>query len=258
MRAIGVRIADGREVRAPIVISVAGAAATFGGLLRPATAAEFHLLDGLRGLEPSMGHLCLYIGMEGPASGGDVVASNLWCHPSLDFDANVARAIDDPNAPFPLLFISFPSAKDPTFAARHPGRATAEIVVPAPFAWFEPWADTRWKNRGATYDAFKARLTERRRARRFRSGDGVGEIDSPSHRRTVTRKSPLSAAQIKESRWNVMRTKMLVVGATVTVLASATIRANMQLTASSRCGNGAPGMGNGGTAQRESGFSTHV
>jgi all-trans-retinol 13,14-reductase len=160
-RAIGVRIADGREMRARIVVSDAGAAATFGGLLPPATAAEFHLLDGLRGLEPSMGHVCLYVGMDGPASGGDVVASNLWSHPSLDFDANVARAIDDPNAPLPFLFISFPSAKDPMFAARHPGRATAEIVVPAPFAWFEPWANTHWKNRGATYDAFKARLTER-------------------------------------------------------------------------------------------------
>jgi all-trans-retinol 13,14-reductase len=109
-----------RGARADL-ISDAGATATFGGLFPPAKAAEFHLLDGLRGLESSMGHLCLYVGMDGPASGGDVVASNLWCHPSLDFDANVARAIDDPNAPLPLLFISFPSAKDPTFAARHPG-----------------------------------------------------------------------------------------------------------------------------------------
>src|ERR1035441_9297316 len=107
-----------------------------------------------------MAHLCLYLGMMGPA-GGDVVASNLWVHPDVDFDANVACSAADPDAPFPLLFISYPSAKDPTFAARSPGRATAEIVVPAPFAWFEPWTKTRWKHRGAEYDAFKARLTER-------------------------------------------------------------------------------------------------
>ena len=160
-RATGVRIAGGREVRARTVVSDAGAALTFGTLLPPATAAEFHLLDDLRGLESSMSHLCLYVGMNGPASGGDVVGSNLWVHPSLDFDANLARAVADPGAPFPLLFVSFPSAKDPTFATRYPGRATAEIVVPAPFSWFERWSGTRWKRRGAAYDAFKAELTER-------------------------------------------------------------------------------------------------
>jgi all-trans-retinol 13,14-reductase len=160
-RAIGVRVADGREVRSRTVVSDAGAATTFGSLIPSGTAAQFHLLEGLRGLEPSMAHLCLYVGMEGPACGGDVVASNLWIHPSLDFDANVAHAVADPNAPFPLLFISFPSAKDPAFATRNPGRATAEIVVPAPFAWFEKWSNTRWKNRGTAYDSFKASLTER-------------------------------------------------------------------------------------------------
>ncbi len=160
-RAVGVRIAGGREIRAKTIVSDAGAAATFGRLVPAAAAAQARAADALRALEPSMAHLCLYVGMTGPASDGDVVARNLWVHPSVDFDANVDRSAADPDAPFPLLFISYPSAKDPTFAARFPDRATAEIVVPAPFAWFEPWANTRWKHRGADYDAFKARLTER-------------------------------------------------------------------------------------------------
>jgi all-trans-retinol 13,14-reductase len=160
-RAVGVRIADGREIRAKTLISDAGAVATFGSLVAPQTASRLRSARALRTLEPSMAHLCLYLGMTGPASGGDVVASNLWVHPSVDFDANVARSTADPEAAFPLLFISYPSAKDPTFAARFPDRATAEIVVPAPFAWFEPWTNTRWKHRGDGYEAFKARLTER-------------------------------------------------------------------------------------------------
>ncbi|MGD0472257.1 MAG: NAD(P)/FAD-dependent oxidoreductase [Candidatus Velthaea sp.] len=160
-RAVGVRIADGREIRAQTVISDAGAAATFGSLIAPAAASRLRTTRLLQTLEPSMAHLCLYVGMTGPACGGDVAASNLWIHPGLDFDANVARSAADPEAAFPLLFISYPSAKDPTFAARFPDRATAEIVVPAPFGWFEPWANSHWKRRGASYDAFKARLTER-------------------------------------------------------------------------------------------------
>jgi all-trans-retinol 13,14-reductase len=58
----------------------------------------------------------------------------------------------------PVLFLSFPSAKDPSFASRYPGRATIEVVAPVPFAWFERWADTRWKHRGVAYEQLKARL----------------------------------------------------------------------------------------------------
>jgi all-trans-retinol 13,14-reductase len=61
----------------------------------------------------------------------------------------------------PALFISFPSAKDPSFAVRYPGRATIEVVALAPFAWFESWAQTRWKHHGTDYDDLKARLAAR-------------------------------------------------------------------------------------------------
>jgi all-trans-retinol 13,14-reductase len=61
----------------------------------------------------------------------------------------------------PVIFISFPSAKDPSFTSRYPGRATIEVVAPAPLAWFAKWADTRWKHRGVEYDELKARLAER-------------------------------------------------------------------------------------------------
>jgi all-trans-retinol 13,14-reductase len=160
-RAVGVRIVDGREIRAKTVISDAGAATTFGNLIAPDAASRLRTARVLETLEPSPAHLCLYVGMTGPACGGDVVASNLWVHPGLDFDANVARSAADPDAAFPLLFISYPSAKDPTFAVRYPDHATAEIVVPVPFGWFDPWANSRWKHRGAGYDAFKERLTGR-------------------------------------------------------------------------------------------------
>lgn len=53
----GVRMTDGREVRAPIVISDAGVASTFGRL-----AAE--LASSIPMLRPSVGHLCLYLGFD--------------------------------------------------------------------------------------------------------------------------------------------------------------------------------------------------
>ena len=76
-------------------------------------------------------------------------------HPGLDFDRNYADFGEDDDAEFPFLFISFPSAKDPTFADRHPGAQTIEVVTHMPFARFAHWRQTSWQRRGDEYDALK-------------------------------------------------------------------------------------------------------
>src|SRR5271169_394814 len=59
----GVRMTDGREFRAPMVLSDAGAANTFERLL-PSDLAELNLLRGqLRSLPPSAAHVGLYVGL---------------------------------------------------------------------------------------------------------------------------------------------------------------------------------------------------
>jgi all-trans-retinol 13,14-reductase len=126
----------------------------------------------------SMGHVCLYAGLRHASGEPEFGDTNLWIYPSADHDGNLARYAADPEQPFPGLFISFPSAKDPDFAQRHPGRATIEVVTLAPYGWFERWADTRWKRRGADYDALKRRLAERMRAELERHVPAVrGKID---------------------------------------------------------------------------------
>jgi len=90
-----------------------------------------------------------------------LTGTNLWIHLDADHDGNLARFLQDPAAPFPAVYISFPSAKDPSFQDRFPGRATIEVVVKEPYEWFEPWANMRWKQRGAAYEQFKARLADR-------------------------------------------------------------------------------------------------
>ena len=87
--------------------------------------------------------------------------TNFWIYPHNDFDAAVDQFVQDRNAPFPLVYISFPSAKDPDYLNRHPGTATIEIVAPAPFEWFEQWQGSTWGKRGEDYDSFKEELGER-------------------------------------------------------------------------------------------------
>ncbi len=160
-RAAGVRMTDGREVRAPVVISDAGVANTFGRLLPENIAARTGIGEMLGKLTPSVSHLCLYVGLKHTAEELGLNGTNLWIYPDADHDANFARFLRDPASPFPSVYLSFPSAKDPSFQDRFPGRATIEVITLGPYEWFEPWAETRWKRRGAEYEDFKARFAER-------------------------------------------------------------------------------------------------
>ena len=160
-RAVGVRMTDGRDLRAPIIISDAGAFNTFCRLLPREAAERTGLPDRIRRIPPSPAHCCLYVGLKRADRDLGLTGTNLWIHRDGNYDGNFARFLQDPEAPFPALYISFPSAKDPSFQDRFPGRATIEIIVQAPYEWFAPWADLRWKHRGAAYEQLKARLADR-------------------------------------------------------------------------------------------------
>ena len=159
--AAGVRMSDGREFRSGVVLSDAGAANTFERLLPPDLPALDSLRDLLRRLQPSTAHVSLYVGLsKGDAELG-LEGTNLWVYPSFDHDANVERFARDINAPLPGVYLSFPSAKDPDFQRRHPGKSTVEAIAMLPYAAFDRWEETRWKRRGDDYDALKEGLGAR-------------------------------------------------------------------------------------------------
>jgi all-trans-retinol 13,14-reductase len=160
-QAVGVRMADGRELRAPVVISDAGAANTFCRLLSKEVRDRTGIGEKMSSVSPSVAHLCLYVGLKHTAEELGLTGTNLWTYPDVDHDGNFARFLRNPEAPFPSVYISFPSAKDPSFQDRYPDRATIEVITLAAYERFEPWADTRWKHRGAEYEDLKGRFAER-------------------------------------------------------------------------------------------------
>lgn len=173
--AAGVKMLDGRELRAPIVVSDAGARNTFERLI---ASREPKIQEVLRRIPASTAHLSLYVGLKHSAAELGLTGTNLWIAPGPDHDANMARFLRDPAAPFPMLFISFPSAKDPEFERKHPGRATIEVVALAPYEWFERFEGSTWKKRGAEYTAFKSGLELRLRRELERAVPAVaGKID---------------------------------------------------------------------------------
>ena len=135
-RAAGVRMAaDGAVIRAPLVISDAGAANTFGRLLPEDTSARIGALEAMRTVRPSIAHLCLYVGLRGTAEEIGLPRANLWIYPDADHDATF-NAIKDGAENVSFAYISFPSAKDPDFDAppsrpldhRHPHRRALRTV----------------------------------------------------------------------------------------------------------------------------------
>jgi len=160
-RICGVEMEDGHRIDCACVISSAGADNTFNHLLPVAAVRQLGYDKLMMKVKPSFGHLGVYVGLKETAEQLGLPKTNFWIYPHNDYDAAVDEFVRDRNAPFPLVYISFPSAKDPDYLNRHPGTATIEIVAPAPFEWFEQWQGSTWGKRGEDYDTFKDGLGER-------------------------------------------------------------------------------------------------
>lgn len=160
-RAQGVEMADGHVIRAPMVISNAGVFNTFEKLVPAKQAKQSGYTKKLKTVKPSMGHFCLYIGLKAEAESLGLPQTNYWIYPSADHQANLDAFYADQSMPFPLTYISFPSAKDPAFLSKYPGRATIEIVAPAAYKWFEQWKDHTWGKRGEDYETIKEAYSQR-------------------------------------------------------------------------------------------------
>jgi all-trans-retinol 13,14-reductase len=157
----GVAMADGHRVDCDCVISSAGIDNTMNRLLPANVVDDAGYKQLQEAVRPSMAYLGVYVGLNNTAEELGLPKTNFWIYPSNDYDTAADDFMNDRNAEFPVVYISFPSAKDPDYENRHPGTATIEIVAPAPYKWFEKWQGSTWGKRGEDYEAFKDELGER-------------------------------------------------------------------------------------------------
>ena len=159
-KAAGVRLTNGDEISAPVVISAAGVINTYGRLLRNhSESAKFR--RRLETVKPASGHICLHIGINHSAQDLGLHTANMWIYPGYDHDRNVSDYLAGGENEFPVVFVSFPSARDPLWEQEYPGTATLEAVTMAPYEWFEQWKERPWKKRGEDYERLKERLSGR-------------------------------------------------------------------------------------------------
>jgi all-trans-retinol 13,14-reductase len=157
----GVTLEKGEFIPADIVISSAGVMNTFGPMLSDELPQKYKLQKKRKLVKASAAHLCLHLGLDQSAEKLQLPKTNHWIFPQYDHDAANTRFLKDINAPFPVVFISFPSAKDPIWAEYHGETATIEAISVAPFEWFEKWQDQKIMQRDEEYQELKEMLQER-------------------------------------------------------------------------------------------------
>lgn len=161
-KAKGVQLKGGKTITAKNIVSGAGIMNTYLKMLPESLSVKSRLKDQLKQVNRSVSHACLYIGLNGSPEELNLPKYNYWVYPEdLDHDASVERYVNDLNADFPVVYISFPSAKDPDWNNRYPGKSTIDIITLVPYETFENWEGTRWMKRGEQYDDLKEKIAQR-------------------------------------------------------------------------------------------------
>ena len=158
-RAAGVRMADGRELRAPAVISAAGAKTTVNALV-PAEYRESEWAAAIRAVPDSPSYIGLNLGFEGDVRAAGASPANLWLYSSWDNEQTVWDP-SDPGARPHILYISFPSLKGPDHVEGERRRHTGECITFVPWDLFARWEDTDLRTRPEAYRELKEDIEER-------------------------------------------------------------------------------------------------
>lgn len=158
---LGVRLADGREVRADVVISNADPGVTWGRLVPPEHVG-WRLRRRIRRTRYSVSTLSLFMAVDMDLRAAGVDSGNVWYSGTTDIDAVYAfaerRALTGTET-VPGLFFNATTLKDPSL--RHDGLHTVEAMTLSSLDPFARWKDTVPGKRPEDYRHLKAQLTER-------------------------------------------------------------------------------------------------
>ena len=164
-KAMGVMVQRGKEtfrIEAPVIISSAGLYNTIEKLLPPQVAEKSYLSTLCKKLKHGCAAMNVFIGLNASVEELRLKKENIWAFSNSDTCTNFGDYMkldvhDVKSAEVPLLFVSFPSAKDPNWN-NHPGRAnksTCALVTMANWEWFKQFENSTLRKRGDDYDEIK-------------------------------------------------------------------------------------------------------
>ena len=72
-----------------------------------------------------------------------------------------SKYMNDSNEEFPVVYVSFPSAKDPDWDRNHSNCATMEAITFGRWDDYKDWVNKPWKKRGESYEEFKESISRK-------------------------------------------------------------------------------------------------
>ena len=164
-KAMGVLVQKGKEtykIEAPVIISSAGVKNTIERLLPMEVAQKSYLSGVCKEIKNGIAAMNVFIGLNASVEELKLKKENIWAFSNnetcTEFGDYMKLNVEDvKSAEVPLLFISFPSAKDPNWS-NHPGRAnkaTCALVTMANWEWYKQFENKTLRKRGDDYDEIK-------------------------------------------------------------------------------------------------------
>jgi all-trans-retinol 13,14-reductase len=157
-KAVGVRTSSGEEINAPLIVSAIGAGETVKHLL-PEEIREQHWAHEISTFKPSVCHFQVFIGFEGDIGQYGATRSNHWFYETWDTDYPIWTAAD--GEPIPMMFVSFPSLKDPAHDPGPSNKHTGEIFVLADWSSVTEFVAGSADEHADDWVAFKQRIESR-------------------------------------------------------------------------------------------------
>ncbi|TNN70787.1 All-trans-retinol 13,14-reductase [Liparis tanakae] len=124
--------------------------------LQALSAYLFYEVQSLLGsMRHGMGSFLVFVGLDGSKEELGIPSTNFWMYKDNDLDTLMERYsalnADQVLGNIPMMFITFPSAKDPTSNIRQPGKSCMTLLTMARYEWFEEWEGTKLGKRGQNY-----------------------------------------------------------------------------------------------------------
>jgi len=165
VHAVGVRV-KGMNIYAPLIISNAGAWNTYARLLPRPLVKPLGYLEQMRTAQPSVSHIYAFIGLKGDQAELKLPDCNFWCiecdAPDYDVHKAATKYFEDPlNGPL-CFFYGFPSAKDPDYSKRNPGKSVCLCFAETSLATaFSEWKNSTPSKRESDYLEYKELVGQR-------------------------------------------------------------------------------------------------
>ncbi|KAM9783801.1 all-trans-retinol 13,14-reductase-like [Syngnathus typhle] len=166
-KACGVTVLKGQEeleIHAPVVISNAGIFNTFQKFLPQQIQQKSEIQSLLSMVRHGMGSFLVFVGLDGTKEELGIVSTNFWMYKDSDLDTLMEQysslTRDQVLGNIPMMFITFPSAKDPTSNIRQPGKSCMTLLTMARYEWFEEWEGTKIGKRGQDYLDLKNHMAQ--------------------------------------------------------------------------------------------------